>query len=85
MDDCKFQIWLDDEELEGLDWIAGVLVAIRAKGPGHKNYRKAAALARALNKIQNHCLEMHGVAHSLEHKALELADIKMAIQPWGKA
>ena len=86
---CDYEVELDDEEVEGIAWVGEVLAAIRDKGEDHKSYRKAAACSRALNKIRQHCSEMHDVAHVLEHQktciGTELAQIRMQIQPWGKA
>ena len=81
---CKFEVNLDEEDQEGIAWVQKVMAAIQEKGPEHRSYAKAAAFARALNKIRDYCNYMHASAHIADDK-VEIARERLTIQPWGEA
>lgn len=50
---------LTDDELAAMDWLAGVLSKIRARGRSHPSYERAVAAERALDKIHDFCEGAH--------------------------
>lgn len=61
----KCSLQLNNEDIEGINWLLRTLVRIRTQGPGHRSYENAGRAAWAFEKLRK-LVEAHDAMHDDE-------------------